>query len=121
MIEQWKRWMLTRGYSLSTISSYGKGAQLYAEFLETNPTEEIDYDFDGIILTNHAKERLAERLGIPEDTFIALLYDAKHEPEYQDYEPEKAQHLFKVAIPAFSLSFIGAIDQNGVLIIITIL
>ena len=120
-LEQWKRWMLTRGYGLTTISKYSYGVMKYIEFLEEDPSEEIDYVYNEIILTNHAKDRLAERLNITEETFKQLLAGAKQEAEYQDYEQEKDQHLFKVNIAGFNLKFIGAIDQNRDLIIITIL
>ena len=123
-LADFRQWLLThKGFEFNTIATYAKGAEYYSEFLgdTIEPIAEIPYEYDGIVVTPHAVERLSDRLnGISEETFINLLETQDHEAEYQDYEADRAQHRFKVTIPAFNLTFIGGIDQFGKLIVITI-
>ena len=120
-LERFKRFLLTKGYSLSTITSYTNGVKQYLEFTETGAIREALYEYDEVTFTNHAIERLEERLSINEEAFRNLLENTKHDYVHDGYEAEKDQHIFKVEIKGFNTKFIGAIDSYRKLVIITIL
>ena len=124
-MEQFKRWLLAKGYSLASIKIFTQGVKQYQAFQEEQAIieEEPDFVFENVHLTNHVREeRMPERLGnVSESTLIDMIKNSKQEAVYDGYEPNKDQHLFKVTIPAFNFKYVGGIDQNGDLIVITVL